>query len=425
MPPIISRFRSFHKIGLLAAVFIFLIVGILCSNTFTTKTLKDDDLFSSPTAVPLDAPDSNSKFENLHSDNDNDNDDHDDDAHAQDVVGLANSTLGFQKILYLNVPDRYNLDDTITMQSALSGIKPEQFIGVNIKTLKEEGLPPSSRPEPMIAGVKACYRSHANMWRKMIDEGWETMLILEADAVWDINIRQIFYHFGQGLEQLMKKRNILEKGEHATENDPYLSKHWDVIQFGGCYANERRKDVSVQYYDPYAPSGVHFFGDLIKNNRRVVRWQAGEVCTVSYAISRAGAMKLLLRTAIDMNEPVDLILAIMIESGGLTSYSVYPVMFDQWQYKSTLGLESKNSDIRGPEDMEGGNNNNKQDKEETRNLWKGLHETLDVWTSRFPENSRFKKNVLNNLKSYIFDKKKIFEAEIEKSIEEENESNND
>ncbi|VVT58202.1 uncharacterized protein SAPINGB_P006088 [Magnusiomyces paraingens] len=325
------------------------------------------------------------------------------------ILGLANSTLGFQKILYLNVPDRYNLDDTIAMQSVLSGIKPERFLGVNLKTLDQKGLPPSSRKVKMHPSAQSCYRSHANMWRKMIDENWQSMLILEADAVWDINLRHIFHNFGNGLEQLLRKQGLIGPDEHATKEDPYFHNKWDVIQFGGCYANPGRKEVSLQYDDPYAPSGMKFFGDPIEKNKRVVRWRAGEVCTVSYAISHAGAMKLLLRTAIDMNEAVDMVLTIMIETGGLDTYSVFPVIFDQWQYKDKLGLASKNSDIRGDKDDE--EDRKKKDPEGFKKLWNDIHESLDVWSSRFPENTRFKKNALNNLKSFIFDKKMAVDDE--------------
>jgi GR25 family glycosyltransferase involved in LPS biosynthesis len=37
-----------------------------------------------------------------------------------------------------------------------------------------------------------CWRSHANMWKRVIDEKLETALILEDDVDWDVNVHDVF-----------------------------------------------------------------------------------------------------------------------------------------------------------------------------------------------------------------------------------------
>lgn len=95
----------------------------------------------------------------------------------------VNSTLGFQKILYLNLPERYDLDDAMILQAAVADIDVTKYDALIAAELNAKGLPPQSSPYRS-AGGRACYRSHANMWRKMLEDDIETMLIMESDAAW-------------------------------------------------------------------------------------------------------------------------------------------------------------------------------------------------------------------------------------------------
>lgn len=319
--------------------------------------------------------------------------------------GQANATLGFTKIIYINLPTRYDRGDAIAMQSAMTGIKFEEIPAVTADDIRKNdiGLPPALGPYRMKAGEKACFRSHANTWRKMISEGWDTMLVLEADASWEMSLRESFFHMSHGIHSILKEMRVLSSnGEGPTEDDPYMSRHWDFLQLGGCFSQPFRKELSLQYYDPYAPKkrGLKFHGKTVKSGRRVIRFRGNEACTVGYAVSRAGALKLLLRTAVDMSLPVDMVITSMIEAGRLRSFSVFPNMFDQWVYDPKLGMQAQNSDLRGGRE---GARSSKVSKD----AQKKFHEKMSIWQYRFPEMSAFSNGVLQNMKKKLFEKQKL------------------
>lgn len=54
----------------------------------------------------------------------------------------------------------------------------------------------SLRPEQL-----GCWRSHADTWRRIIDDKIETALIMEDDGDWDINIRDISTKFSREMAQ--------------------------------------------------------------------------------------------------------------------------------------------------------------------------------------------------------------------------------
>lgn len=68
-----------------------------------------------------------------------------------------------------------------------------------------------------------------------------------------------------------------------------------------------------------------------------------------YAVSQTGAAKLLLRSAVDFDDSVDMIMRRMILAGQLVAYSTFPTIMAQWQYVEDIGMEQRgaNSDIRG------------------------------------------------------------------------------
>lgn len=318
-----------------------------------------------------------------------------------EVEGVSNSTLGMQKIFHINMPNRYDREDLITLQTILSGIRSELVPGVSIVEIDEKGLPPMlGQGTELTSGAIACYRSHANVWRKMIHEDIQSAVILEGDATWDVNLRYSAYHLSHALETIMKQQGFLLPGEHSTKQDPLMSKHWDVLQLGGCYSLPVRTNLHIQYYDKYAPPNLEFYGEKVRADHRVIRFRGEEVCTVAYAISKRGAMKLLLRTAVDMDDPVDLVIQRMIRDGQLISYSVWPVLFNQWTYLPTLGIDYKNSEIRGPTEPD-------TTLGPSTSRWSVIRASMNVWRLRFPHDSKFTNGILKNMRKLIFDKQLV------------------
>ena len=130
-------------------------------------------------------------------------------------ASAGNATLGFQKMVYINLAHRYDYDDAMTLQSLVSNITLTRQSGVNTADLKDAGLPPSS--SHFGKTYQACYPAHANLWRQMIDEKLSSLLILVADAVWDIHIREIMRFMSNGLNDLMKMYPNASANIHGSE----------------------------------------------------------------------------------------------------------------------------------------------------------------------------------------------------------------
>ncbi|VVT49669.1 uncharacterized protein SAPINGB_P002384 [Magnusiomyces paraingens] len=336
--------------------------------------------------------------------------------------GLANETLGLQKIFYININTRFDRENTFHLQSSLSGIRADRIEGfkaAEIAKLREQGMNlPSSKKSP--DSIIGCYMAHNKVWQKVLDENLSTALIMEADAAWDVNIRAIMYHLSHGLEHMLRQQNLLMSNEHSTKQDPYLSSHWDVLQLGACWREPPRSNLAVQYYDPHVNSGFHYYGKPLTLNRRVIRYREANACTVAYAVSQAGARKLALRAGVDMDMPVDIVIKRLVALGLLRTYSVFPVLFDQWEYKYSLGVHNTDSDIRKLKEIAGSNEEGNatperqaelaadieiaEDPEKQKLAWERFHKNMDIWQYRFPQDTNFTHGMLEEFRDLVFDR---------------------
>jgi hypothetical protein len=120
-------------------------------------------------------------------------------------------------------------------------------------------------------------------------------------------------------------------------------------------------NATLVYEDAYAPQG---------RERAIVR-SKGITCTTAYAISQTGAAKLLLRSATNLDQPVDLIMGQMIEDGELVAYHMNPPVMAQWKYVNDIGMNKFNSDIND------GSEGNPKNGEEA---WAEVDRTRNIWT---------------------------------------------
>jgi len=100
----------------------------------------------------------------------------------------SNSTLGTAAILVLNSPSRSDRRDLLTLMAAMTDLKVT-FIDAWTRKPIEKALPNEHNP-----GLKdveyACWRSHADAWRRVVEEGWRTTMVIEDDADWDGGIHE-------------------------------------------------------------------------------------------------------------------------------------------------------------------------------------------------------------------------------------------
>uniref|UniRef100_A0A060TE94 ARAD1D50028p n=1 Tax=Blastobotrys adeninivorans TaxID=409370 RepID=A0A060TE94_BLAAD len=309
-------------------------------------------------------------------------------ADIPDVFAAAgNETLGFHKIAYINLPHRFDYDDSMRITSTVSNVTVEKSNAVDGSILESgKGLPPSSfagdsSHVALRPGELACFRSHANLWSQMIQENWESLLILEADAVWDVNIRQINRRMAKALSDLVIKYNMHNFSRDPTDDtpwgpraeDPFDSHNWDVITLGGCDNGGAKFDQTyLRYDDPDAPLSEPTWREEKLVNQRVIRQAGYMVCTTAYAVSQRGARKLLLRAALDSNLPIDTAMAQMMESGELKAFAVWPPTFYTWVYPDGTGGESAASEIQ-----------TYADHTVDHEVWKDVYDHQSIWGLKY------------------------------------------
>jgi hypothetical protein len=100
----------------------------------------------------------------------------------------SNSTLGTAAILVLNSASRPDRRDYLSLMGAMTDLK---FTFLTAWTTKPV---PKALPKEHNPGLKdveyACWRTHADAWRKVVEEGWATAMIIEDDADWDGGIHE-------------------------------------------------------------------------------------------------------------------------------------------------------------------------------------------------------------------------------------------
>lgn len=220
----------------------------------------------------------------------------------------------------------------------------------------------------------------------MLRDKTPAVLVLESDAAWDVHVRAIMRNLNQHFTYLLdavQSKTRPNPGFHGhagggagltlDPDDPWHSTHWDLLSVGQCFEDVKHKDTAVRYPDAHVRPGSDYWGDAL-GAERVVRQSGGIVCTTAYAVSQTGAAKLLLRSAVDLDNPVDLVMRRMILSGDLVTYSVMPTVFGQWEYMDGIGMYERgaNSDIHGAE----------PDVPLNMTAWDTVKQTGSVWQNR-------------------------------------------
>ncbi|PQK12526.1 hypothetical protein BB8028_0003g11430 [Beauveria bassiana] len=341
-----------------------------------------------------------------------------------------NATLGFSSIQFINLPGRFDRLDAASLQAWLAGIDITETPGVLAAEINDVGMPPEHSAR-LRKEEKGCWRAHANIWSQMLRDKSPAVLILESDASWDIEVRESMSLLNQHFSRLLDKVQSRPLPNHgflnrpstsvtppaaaaaaaatttaaapppppppappAHPDDPWQSTHWDLLSLGQCWEGPDNKNVSVRYPDPHVAPGIDYWGEEL-GAERVVRQSGGIVCTTAYAVSQTGAAKLLLRTALDLDNPVDLIMRLMIQAGDLVTYSVTPTVFAQWEYRDDIGMRERgaNSDINSPDG----------DGEPNLSGWEAVKHTGSVWRKKEGHTSiSFKDMALERAWGFIF-----------------------
>ncbi|ODA78197.1 hypothetical protein RJ55_05577 [Drechmeria coniospora] len=304
------------------------------------------------------------------------------DGGARAVRAAGNSTLGFGSIRYINLRSRYDRLDAASIQAFLTGLRLTESRAVEPDMIRDVGMPPMHNPGYLKPGQKGCWRAHANIWASMLQGNAAPVLVIESDTTWDLHVRSIMSEVNRHFTKLLRDIESTALPQPAwgapserspcrpTREDPWCSGHWDILSIGQCMEGGKDRDVSVFYHDPHVPPGKDYWGRTL-GRERVVRRSGGFACTTAYAISQTGAAKMLLRSAVDLNAPVDLLMRELVTSGDLVAYSVMPPVVAQWRYADNIGmgLRGANSDI----------NQDKKEEEDEGSGWAAVKESGSVW----------------------------------------------
>ncbi|KAL7621500.1 hypothetical protein AAE478_008824 [Parahypoxylon ruwenzoriense] len=259
---------------------------------------------------------------------------------------VFNNTLGFSKILVINLPSRTDRRDGMARAGAVSNLTLDWIDGVSGDQVPDDIVPVSVR---LSAGAKGSWRSHTNALRAVVEEKLGSALIVEDDIDWDIRLKSQLQTFASAsrtwLRESKSGRRRIELpafirpsllGNRASkiasigelEGEPEVDifevltlrgidvkaqsvygNGWDVLWLGHCGADfpDDRSRVSplkvTILRDETVPAPKHLkahpfalqdkLGQMYPPHTRVVHAASGNVCSLAYAVSYEGARKLL------------------------------------------------------------------------------------------------------------------------------------
>ena len=217
----------------------------------------------------------------------------------QTISSIQNSSLGFERIMVINLPARTDKIDALWLSASLTGINFTIVPGVLDEDVALAALP-HIWPEGEEPGMGA-WRAHMNALNVIVRDGLSSALILEDDIDWDVNIKTQLPTIAQGTRYLGFDSDRWANKTLKPPHSPY-GDDWDVLWLGHCASELRHPSARFLISnDPTVPPPSHRwnmwqpgFNDVdIGNSTRVVSANNHALCTLAYAISYAGAQKIL------------------------------------------------------------------------------------------------------------------------------------
>ncbi|KAF3390633.1 hypothetical protein F1880_008969 [Penicillium rolfsii] len=270
------------------------------------------------------------------------------------IHDIMNATLGFNKVLAINIPSRTDKRDQLVLGSALTGFVIDFIDGVNADAINPKTYPYSWDPK-YSATEYACLRAHLNAAQMIVQQGMRNALILEDDVDWDISIKSQLQTFAHAVR-------TLQGTTHDHTESPY-GDEWDLLWIGHCGAScKTERPFYMIPNDPTVPKPAHFppyyHGPpegIRPENTRLVYTMKDAACTPAYALSHRGAQKVLAALSVnpsgfedqlETGDPIDLELGRMCHSGLLKCFAPFPSLTGTYR---SAGLSSKGTDQSGHE----------------------------------------------------------------------------
>jgi len=144
----------------------------------------------------------------------------------------ANSTLNFERIFAINLPSRLDRKDLLTVMAKYTDLSITIVPGVS--TIADSAIPPPRMPGSLRIEEYRVWRAHANVWRRVVEDGLSTALVLEDDNDWDVNLKEQIPRILTALEEIRLMPRRLDEGEGVVRGGPRVEE-WDILYLGTCF----------------------------------------------------------------------------------------------------------------------------------------------------------------------------------------------
>ena len=250
--------------------------------------------------------------------------------------------------MLVNLPVRTDKLDASSLSASVTGFNFTVVDGVKNEDVASVSLPWNfSSDAPNVHG---CWRAHLNAIRTVIRDGLSSALIFEDDADWDVNLKAQLPPIAAGTQKLLRTAEKMKK-PHSPYGDG-----WDILWLGHC-ASELRTDAErmLIHNDPTVPPPSKkwemwdstYNARGVTNSTRVVSKANNAICTNAYAISFAGAQKLLYHASFEPNpDAIDQRLNSLCDSKYEKDYPdfdclhVYPSIFNAYRKAGRIDGDS-------------------------------------------------------------------------------------
>ena len=225
------------------------------------------------------------------------------------------------------------------------------------------------------------WRAHINAISRVVEQGWTSALIIEDDIDWDIRLKDLLQDFAIAFDYLTRSSGEQNTWLHdiSANHVPVASPYgdgWDVLWLGHCGMwLEDNTPIVLQKDDSSVPELQHLrswdlkaenpLKDYPPHTRVVSKGVHGGTCSLAYAVSQAGARKLLYSLGLQhLNAAFDLMLREWCE--GMNGHEKHacigalPQLFDHHRPAGATDGDSDIGEVAGEPEV--------RDKAYTRNI---------------------------------------------------------
>ncbi|KIX97765.1 uncharacterized protein Z520_06543 [Fonsecaea multimorphosa CBS 102226] len=261
---------------------------------------------------------------------------------------VYNTTLGFQRVFVINLPQRTDKKDLTTMASSFAGFEVDYIPGVKAEDVSEKAAPSNWDHDAQNPGVLGCWRAHMNILQKIVAERIQTAMIIEDDADWSPFIKDQLFELATGARALQKSSDSVPS--------PY-GHDWHLLWLGHNRIGPTDQDQNIWVIDhdftvpPLQHRNSrwrqsHVPEDALRNDTRLLFKAYAGMCLYGYAVTYDGARKMLSSISVQpRNQPVDQSVSDMCRgkmAQGFECYGIWPPLISTHR---SAGYKSQDSDI--------------------------------------------------------------------------------